>query len=270
MSEPISQRFAMQVEYIGTQFSGWQKQPTRRCVQSELEKALSSIANQKVDTICAGRTDTGVHAIGQVVHFDTTAKRDLRGWLLGVNTLMPKDVSVAWVREVDAEFSARYTATARTYRYFILNTLSRSAVFAERALWNYHDLDANAMHMAAQSFIGEQDFSSVRGSDCQSNTPFRNVHSISVERQQDWVIVEVTANAFLHHMVRNIVGSLLEVGLNKKPIEWIAEMLAKKDRKAAGITAAAHGLYFIKAHYPEKYALPAVSYSPVLPINFSN
>ncbi len=264
LEQTYRQRYAMQIEYVGSHFSGWQRQPSQRCVQSELEKALSSVANHKVEVVCAGRTDTGVHAIGQIVHFDTCAERELRGWLLGANTLLPDDVSIAWVKPVSAEFHARYSAVARTYRYFILNTLSRSALYAKRALWNYHTLDADKMHQAAQLFLGEQDFSSVRGADCQSKRPFRNVHRISVQRYSDWLVLEVTANAFLHHMVRNIVGSLLEVGRHKRPAEWIAEMLAQKDRKAAGVTAAAHGLYFVRAHYPEKFKLPEVSYSPVL------
>lgn len=258
------QRYSMQVEYIGTKFSGWQRQPDRRCVQSELEKALSSIANQRIDIVCAGRTDSGVHSLGQIVHFDTSAQRDLRSWLLGVNSLLPEDVSIAWIKDVPNTFHARFSAVARSYRYLILNTLSRSALYANHALWNYHELDAELMHMAAQSFLGEQDFSSIRGADCQSNTPFRNVHEISVARENDWIIIDVKANAFLHHMVRNIVGSLLNVGLGKKPIDWVSDMLSKKDRKAAGVTASAHGLYFLKAHYPEQFMLPEVSYSPSL------
>jgi len=263
----MKQRLAMQIEYMGKNFSGWQRQPGQRCVQSELEKALSTIADQPIEVTCSGRTDKGVHSLGQIIHFDTHAQRDLRGWLLGVNSIMPDDVSVSWVQLVPNDFHARFTATARTYRYLILNTLSRSALYSERALWVYHPLDAKKMHNAAQMFLGEQDFSSLRGSDCQSNTPFRNIRKISVTRKQNWIEIEVTANAFLHHMVRNIVGSLLEIGLEKKPTAWIRQMLAAKDRKLAGITAAAHGLYFIKAHYPQQFDLPdELSYSSLFKV----
>jgi len=256
-------RYAMGVEYVGTNFSGWQKQPDQRCVQSELEKILGSIANEEINTICAGRTDTGVHALGQVVHFDTSAQRDQRNWLLGSNTLLPNDISIAWVKQVDAEFHARFGANARSYRYIISNRFARSAVYDKRALWIYKPLDHEAMHIAAQALVGEHDFSSLRGADCQSNTPFRNVHNISVKRNDNWIFVDVTANAFLHHMVRNIVGSLLAVGEGKKPTQWIAEMLAEKDRSAAGVTAAACGLYFMHVFYPPSFGLPEVSYSPL-------
>jgi len=260
-----TEKIAMQVEYLGTHSHGWQKQPTVRTLQNELEKVLSKIADHEIQTICAGRTDTGVHAIGQVVHFETTAHREERSWLLGTNTLLPNDISVSWCRKISNDFDARYSALARSYRYYILNALSRSALSTDRAYWNYHSLDSVAMHSAAQYFLGEQDFTSVRGADCQSNTPFRNVQHIQVTRKNHWIIIDIKANAFLHHMVRNIVGCLLEVGLNKQPIDWIQTVLEAKDRKQAGITAPAHGLYFIQAHYPEKYNLPEVSCSPVLP-----
>jgi len=263
-SENKLQRYALGIEYQGSAFSGWQSQPDRRCVQSEIEKALSSIANHKIDTICAGRTDTGVHAFGQTVHFETHAERELRSWLLGVNTLLPNDVSISWVKKVSTDFHARFSATARSYRYFIFNRFARSAVYNDRALWMHHSLEHEAMHQAAQYLIGENDFSSLRGADCQSNTPNRNVHSISVQRNNDWVVVDVKANAFLHHMVRNIVGTLLTVGQGKKSPDWVAEVLATKDRSAAGVTAAACGLYFMQAYYPSSFELPEVSYDSIL------
>ena len=251
-------KYALGIEYIGTDFCGWQSQTGLRCVQSELEKVLSKVANESIEVVCAGRTDTGVHARGQVVHFETSAVRNERGWLLGANTQLPKDVSVAWVREVSPDFHARFMATARTYHYQIINRLARSAVNYERATWVYHPLDAELMHQAAQCLVGEHDFTSFRTVACQAKYPQRNVHSLSVERSGEWISCKVTANAFLHHMVRNIVGSLIMVGQEERSVEWLSVIRDAKDRTIAGPTAPADGLYLHSVTYPEKYLLPTL------------
>lgn len=251
-------KYALGIEYVGTSFCGWQAQTGMRCVQSEIEKVLSKVANEPIKVTCAGRTDTGVHAIGQVVHFESNSSRNERAWLLGANTQLPKDVSVAWVREVAEDFHARFSAISRTYHYKIINRLARSAVNYERATWIYHSLNEHLMHEAAQHLVGEHDFTSFRTAACQANTPQRNVQSISVERSGDWLLCKVTANAFLHHMVRNIVGSLIMIGQGERPVEWIVSIRDAKDRKIAGPTAPADGLYLHSVNYPAKFLIPGL------------
>ncbi|HEY9051367.1 MAG TPA: tRNA pseudouridine(38-40) synthase TruA [Gammaproteobacteria bacterium] len=250
-------RIALGIEYDGSNFCGWQMQSHgTRTVQGELEKALSLVADEPVQVVCAGRTDTGVHATGQVVHFDTRAVRPDKAWILGVNAHLPADAASLWSREVDDDFSARFTATARQYRYVILNRQARSAVLHNKVCWRHGDLDAPAMHEAAQALIGELDFSSFRSSACQAEHARRNIHFIKVQRKADFVYVDIQANAFLHHMVRNIVGSLLLIGSHEQPVSWMQDLLLMKDRTQAGPTAPAEGLYLVKVSYPERYDLP--------------
>ena len=256
-------RYAIGIEYDGSQFSGYQMQSHgTRTVQECLQQALSKVANHPVSVTCAGRTDTGVHATDQVVHFDTTADREDKAWVLGVNTLLPDDVAVRWVKQVDDEFSARFKATMRSYRYVIRNTATRPAILNKRVTWIYDDLDIHAMHQGAQALIGAHDFSSFRSSKCQANHANRVMKSIDVSRDKDHIYIDVRANAFLHHMVRNIVGSLLLLGRGEKPVEWMAELLAIKDRNQAGMTASASGLYLVAVEYPPEYELPANGWLP--------
>ena len=258
-------KIALGIEYDGSHFSGWQMQINGiRTVQGELEKSLSIIANEKVQVVCAGRTDTGVHATGQVVHFETQSVRPPKAWVQGVNAHLPDDVSSLWACEVSEDFSARFTATSRQYRYVIFNRRSRPAVLSKKVTWRYDTINTDAMHKAAQALIGEQDFSSFRSSSCQAKHARRCMHYINVHRNNDFIYIDIEANAFLHHMVRNIVGSLLEVGMGEKPVEWIADLLALQDRTKAGITAPADGLYMVKVTYPKEYKLPDYFYLPNL------
>lgn len=249
-------RIALGIEYDGSAFYGWQTQRNLRTVQEDLENAISEIANHRVQIFCAGRTDAGVHATGQVIHFDTEAERPLRAWREGVNTHLASAISVKWSVVVDDEFHARFSATARRYRYVIYNHSSRPAILYNKVTWYFRKLDVGKMHQAAQSLLGECDFTAFRSSQCESNTPMRNIHEIHVSRHGDFVIIEVEANAFLHHMVRNIVGVLLPVGIGARPPEWVGTVLAAKDRRLAGETADAAGLYLYRVKYPEKYAFP--------------
>jgi tRNA pseudouridine38-40 synthase len=254
-------RIALGIEYDGTSYSGWQRQKTGLGVQQRLEEALSLVANERVEVVCAGRTDTGVHATGQVVHFDTDSERSERGWLLGANTNLPEDISVSWVKPVDQDFHARFSAAGRSYRYLILNRLQRSALHRSRAWWVYEPLDEVPMQAAAQRLLGEHDFSAFRSAACQANTAVREITAISVSRSGDWLTIDVTANAFLMNMVRNIVGSLAAVGLGEQGVEWIRDVLEGRDRKAGGITAPPHGLTLVGVEYPEAFGIPAAGCS---------
>jgi tRNA pseudouridine38-40 synthase len=250
-------RIAVGVEYDGTAYAGWQSQATVDSIQAQVERALSAVANHPVDATCAGRTDAGVHALGQVAHFDTTAVRSSRGWVLGANTHLPDDIALNWAIQVPAEFHARYSATARSYRYVILNRQTRSALARLRACLVHRALDAPAMHAAAQWLVGEHDFTSFRSAECQSRTPVRRVDSIRVVREGEFVIVDVTANAFLHHMVRNFAGALLSVGLGEAAPDWIRELVGLRDRTRAGVTAPPQGLYLRSIEYPASLGLPS-------------
>ncbi len=249
-------RYALGIEYDGSAYCGWQHQDHCRAVQTQVERALSAIAAEPIQVRCAGRTDTGVHALNQVVHFDTTAQRPLRAWVDGVNTQLPDDVRVHWVKPVADDFDARFSAVARQYRYVIYNHATASALLRGRVTWVRDPLDAQAMHQAAQALIGEHDFSSFRAAGCQAKHPRRNVQWIQVRRQGVLVLVDIRANAFLHHMVRNIVGSLIPVGAGERPEAWLGELLALRDRTQAAETAPAAGLYFVTAHYPEALGIP--------------
>jgi tRNA pseudouridine38-40 synthase len=244
------------IEYQGAAYSGWQAQPHAPSVQATLESALASVADHPIETIAAGRTDAGVHGFQQIVHFDSEAPRSAYAWLLGTNSNLPDDVSVRWVQPAAPGFHARFSATARRYRYVVHNGRARSGLLAGRAAWYKPDLDAGAMHRAAQALLGERDFSAFQDAECQSPTPMRNVLSVSVARRDAFVAVDIRANAFLHHMVRTIVGTLFEVGAQRRPEAWLAEVLASRDRTRAGENAPACGLYFLGAEYPAEFAVP--------------
>lgn len=250
-------RWAARVEYQGAGFSGWQRLNGIRSVQGELERGLAVVADHPVQVFAAGRTDAGVHGLGQVVHFDSPARRNDLAWLLGTNVHLPDDVALRWVRPVSEQFHARHRALSRRYRYVFHNERARSALLCGRASFWPRPLDAERMQAAAQSLLGEQDFSAFRDAECQSPTPFRNVMEVRVWRHQQFVTMDIRANAFLHHMVRNIAGSLAEVGQGKRPPEWVAELLAGRARARAGMTAPADGLYFIGPEYPAEFGLPA-------------
>ena len=257
-AEPPEQthRWAAGIEYLGGRYGGWQAQQDRASIQAELEAALSSVADHPVRTQAAGRTDAGVHAYGQVVHFDSSAARSPYAWVLGGNSRLPPDISLRWVQQAPADFSARHSATMRSYRYVIHNHRARSALLMERASWITGELDAAAMHRAAQALLGERDFSAYRAAECQSSTPMRNVQSIGIRRSGEFVVMDIRANAFLHHMVRNIMGVLLEIGQGRRAESWAGEVLEGRQRSRGGVTAPGQGLYFVGPEYPERFGLP--------------
>jgi tRNA pseudouridine38-40 synthase len=250
-------RFAMGLEYDGNSYRGWQTQASASSVQAQVEKALSFVAGHPIEVYAAGRTDAQVHATCQVIHFDANVDRGERGWVLGACTELPDDIASLWIKSVPEHFHARYSAESRSYRYVILNRLVRPSLERARMCWERRPLDAPAMHLAAQALIGEHDFSSFRAAECQSSTPMRRVEQIAVERDDHLVSLTVTANAFLHHMVRNIVGVLLAIGRGERPIEWAGEVLAAKDRRAGGVTAPPQGLYLSGVRYPSEFGLPS-------------
>lgn len=249
-------RIAVGVEYDGTAYAGWQTQRHARSVQQVVEAAFSSVAAEPVSLICAGRTDAGVHARWQVAHFDTHASRRLRAWLFGSNSELPSDVSISWVRQVPMHFHARYSAEARTYRYLILNRVTRSAFATNRAACIFRPLDQERMAQAALFLLGSHDFSAFRSAECQANSPVRRMDKLTVVRQGDWVIIEATANAYLHHMMRNIAGLLIAIGRGDAPVEWTKEVLEGRDRKRNAATAPAEGLYFWGVRYPRVFGVP--------------
>jgi tRNA pseudouridine38-40 synthase len=249
-------RIALGLEYDGSRYCGWQTQLHAVSVQAELERALSSVADHPVTVTSAGRTDAGVHASMQVVHFDAPVDRGERAWVLGANTLLENDISALWAQTVVDTFDARHSAQARTYRYRILNRQPRPALERHRACWIRQPLNAEFMQAAAQSLVGEHDFTSLRAAECQSPTPMRRLERIMVARSDQYVSIVVTANAFLHHMVRNIAGVLIAIGCGDRPVEWCAEVLAARDRKLAGITAPPQGLTLVGVRYAPELQLP--------------
>lgn len=258
-------RLAMGLEYDGSAYNGWQRQRSGIGVQQIVEAAVSTVADHPVELVCAGRTDTGVHAIGQVVHFDSASERSARAWLLGANSNLPDDVCVTWVRDVPSDFHARFSAIARTYRYLILNRLVRSALFRQRAWWVHQRLDEQKMQAAGAALLGEHDFSAFRAAGCQASTATREVTLLSVLRQDSWLAVTVRANAFLQHMVRNIVGALVAVGAGDQPIGWIQQVLSERDRTKGGVAAPPHGLTLARVDYPEHFDVAAPALGEVMP-----
>ena len=263
---PAGSRIACRIEYDGSHYHGWQSQPHLdvKTVQNALEQGLSAVADQPVRVQCAGRTDTGVHGFGQVIHFDSPVKRSPKAWVLGANANMPPDVRVHWALAVAGDFHARFSALSRRYRYVIANTWVRPALLGGQLSWQRQPLDHQVMHREAQCLLGEQDFSAFRAASCQSSTPMRNVHSISVARSGELLVLDIKANAFLHHMVRNIAGSLMAVGSGRQPSGWISRLMAGRDRAAAAETAAGAGLYLVEVEYPTVFGLPPTPFGPLM------
>jgi tRNA pseudouridine38-40 synthase len=254
-----ARRVAALVEYDGTGYAGWQSQAHAISLQDAVEDAIGFVAGAPVVAICAGRTDAGVHATGQVIHFDTHAVRTPRAWVLGANTKLPPAIALQWAGEVPLGFHARHAALRRIYRYYILNCSARSALHRMRSAWIHRALDAEAMHNAAQALLGEHDFSAFRSIECQSKTSVRRIDSVQVQRAGDCVWLEIAANAYLHHMVRNIVGTLLDVQSEADPAGAMADVLRGGERRLAGATAPAAGLYLWRVEYPAVYGIPAPS-----------
>lgn len=249
-------RIALGVEYDGSAFNGWQTQPNGRTVQDRLEAALTRIAGAPVSVVAAGRTDTGVHASGQVVHFDTEAVRPLSAWVRGVNTYLPETVAIRWAKAVDDDFHARFSATGRRYRYLLINHPVRPALAHGRVGWFHLPLDLGAMQAAADHLLGEHDFSVFRAAECQARTPVKVLRRARVGRVGDLIHFDFEASAFLHHMVRNMVGSLVYVGKGSYPPAWIAELLAGRDRRLAAPTFSPAGLYLIGVEYDQRWQIP--------------
>ncbi|AKZ65904.1 tRNA pseudouridine(38-40) synthase TruA [Candidatus Palibaumannia cicadellinicola] len=257
-------RLALGIAYDGSTFYGWQRQQQVPSVQACLERALSLVAKEQVSVYCAGRTDVGVHATGQVVHFDTYSNRNEKAWTLGVNANLPKSIAVRWVMPVTKDFHARFSAIARSYRYIIYNNRLRPVIFNGGLTHYYKPLDVDKIERAGQCLLGEHDFTSFRGLQCKSSTPLRTIYKFSVKSKGPYIIIDITANAFLYHMVRNIVGSLIEVGSCKRQENWISEILELKNRSLAGITAQAKGLYLVYVYYPSNFAIPSLSGEPIV------
>lgn len=253
----VGARLALVVEYDGSDFHGWQVQPTARTVQAELERALACIATEPVPTICAGRTDTGVHAQAQVVHIDVPSARPPNAWTMGVNSHLPDDVRVLSATPVGTDFHARFGALSRTYRYVILNRQQPGALARHRAYWQRESLDIEAMREAALNLLGEHDFSAFRAASCQAPNPIRTVHNLVITECAPWVTIDITANAFLQNMVRIVVGTLLRVGRGEAPPAWVGEVLANRDRRHRGQTAPPQGLYFSAVRYEERFGVPS-------------
>lgn len=245
------------MEYDGTDYAGWQSQAHAASVQDAVQDAIGFVAAEPVLAICAGRTDAGVHAIGQVIHFDTTAVRTARAWVLGANTKLPPAIALQWAGEVPSGFHARHSALRRVYRYYILNRSARSALERTRSAWIHRTLDPEAMHGAAQALLGEHDFSAFRSVECQSQTSVRRIERVAVQRTGDYLRLEIVANAYLHHMVRNIVGTLLDVQGERDPFGAMSRILLSGERRLAGATAPAAGLYLWRVEYPAAYGIPA-------------
>ncbi len=250
-------RIALGVEYDGSRYRGWQaQQHDPLTVQAAVEQALSRIADHPVEVVCGGRTDAGVHGSGQVVHFDTDAVRPERAWLLGGNSHLPEDIAFRWVMPVADRFHARFSALRRAYRYVILNRDSRPALLSRKVTFDYRRLDAQRMAQAARHLVGEHDFSSYRAVACQARSPVRTLHRLDVSRQGDFILLDIEANGFLHHMVRNIAGVLLTIGAGEQGVDWSREVLEARDRSVGGVTAAPHGLYLVRIDYPEQFGIP--------------
>jgi len=255
-------RIALGIEYEGTNYLGWQRQAEGRTIQGCVEQALSRVADHPVAVVCAGRTDTGVHATGQVVHFDTGSRRGVQNWVRGSNANLPEDIRVQWAKEMSGLFHARFSAVRRHYRYIILNRPTASALLARRTCREYVRLDVPRMATAARQLAGEHDFSSFRAAACQAKSPVRTIHAIDVQRSGEFVYLDVWANAFLHHMVRCIAGVLIAVGRGEQSPGWVGEVLAARDRTVSGFNATPAGLYLAAVQYAAEFTLPEVGWLP--------
>ena len=249
-------KIAAVVEYDGSHYCGWQRQKHSVSVQAHVEAALSAVADRPLAVTCAGRTDAGVHALNQVIHFETDVVRDAHSWVLGANSHLPGDISLTWASPVHGDFHARYSATSRSYKYVILNRPARPGPARGQVTWECRRLDSDRMSRAAASLLGEHDFTSYRAKSCQAKTPVRDVLNLVVRRQNEFVIIVIEANGFLHHMVRNIAGVLMGIGMGKHEVGWELEVLHAKNRECGGVTAAADGLYLTGVKYPEQYGIP--------------
>lgn len=263
-------RVALMVEYDGSQYHGWQSQAGLYTIQQRLEAALSRVASDDIQVVCAGRTDTGVHATGQIVHFESDKERTIRAWIHGANSFLPKDICVKWGCDMPESFHARYSALSRRYQYVIFNSSIRPALMRSNVTWQYRRLDEKRMDDAAQCLIGEQDFTSFRSVECQSNTPMRHMYQCQVRRQGDFVIIDVTANAFLHHMIRNIAGVLMAVGSGRKEVGWVNDVLLAKDRTMGAETAPPYGLYLVEVTYPEEFGIVTPQSGPLFMLGTSS
>ena len=243
----------MGVEYDGSAYNGWQKQNIGLGIQTVVEKALSKVANHQINSICAGRTDTGVHARSQVIHFDTITERDNYGWLAGVNSNLPPDINITWVKNVNDDFHARFSASKRKYSYKILNQKTRSSLSRNFFWWVYDELDVNQMQSGAKYLIGKHDFTSFRATSCQASSPIREIFDIQIQKNDEHLRITLTANAYLQRMVRNIVGALVQIGKQEKDAKWMHDVLKGRDRKLAGIAAPAHGLTLLAVKYPNEF-----------------
>lgn len=253
----MTQRIALGIAYEGSGFQGWQRQTDARTVQGVLEGALERIADHPISVRAAGRTDSGVHATGQVVHFDSTSERSDKAWVEGVNRWLPDDVAVRWVARPGDDFDARFSAQSRRYRYLLFHDRTQNPFFERFAVREHRILDVQSMHEAAQHLVGEHDFTSFRAAQCQSHSPVRELRSITVSEISGFVNITVTANAFLYHMVRNIVGALRTVGFGQAAPQWMGELLEARNRHLAGRMAPAHGLYLEHVSYEARFGLPS-------------
>lgn len=255
-------RYAARIEYDGSLFCGWQRQIGVATVQAAVERAISAVADAAIVVTVAGRTDTNVHASAQVFHFDTDKQRAPYNWLRGINAQLPNGVSLVWLGEVAATFHARFSAIARSYRYIILNRRVKPSYLYKKVTWDYRALDCALMQQAAYSLLGKHDFSAYRASSCQSLDPIKKIASIHIERHQEWVVVDVCADGFLHHMVRNMMGVLTKIGAGEAAVEWAQQVLETKDRTQGGVTAAPFGLYLTHIAYPSEFAMPPALQAP--------
>jgi tRNA pseudouridine38-40 synthase len=253
---PPLQRLALGVAYRGQPYHGWQSQPSGRTVQDHLERSLSEFAAEPVKTVCAGRTDAGVHALNQVVHFDTGLSRDVFSWVRGTNRYLPSDIAVLWCQPVACDFHARNAALGRRYRYVLLQSAVRPALEAGLVGWTFRALDGEAMRLASRHLLGEHDFTSFRAAACQSPTPVKTLRAIDISQRGPYWSFVFDGNAFLHHMVRNIVGTLLVVGSGRAAPDWVAQVLAARDRDAAAPTFGPEGLYFLGPYYDVRHEIP--------------
>lgn len=258
-----SKKIVLVVEYRGTHYKGWQSQKFDvPSVQSSLEKALSKIAAHEVKLVCAGRTDSGVHASAQVVHFETSSVRDMRAWTLGTNSHLPDDITVVAAKGVDFDFHARFSALSRRYRYVIYSSEIRPALLSKEVTWTYKSLDVESMKEAALAFLGTHDFTSFRAIGCQAKSPVRTIMNFEVQQLGQYIVLDVRANAFLHHMIRNFAGVLMAIGAGERPVSWAKDVLSAKDRSVGGITAPPYGLYFVDVEYPDAFDVPKLSLGP--------